>query len=230
MWAFFQRKATAPAEPARALSLNDLAARMGDFSDLARHEAALKFWLPEPAEAALKDVCERNGESISDYLRQFFVVHCYGLYAYYAMIDAMPKLFRGDGGGVMYSRRSTPAPAGKIRVRTYWVVELGKNVAPVKLWLPGRVKRDLATLAEHAELTTSNYVREILVSRLLGHGMVPMRPEMTAMPSPELEHWVEGREEAWTQVEQDRAEQCRLVDVRYELVDDVPVSKGESLG
>jgi hypothetical protein len=33
---------------------------MGDFSDLANHDAALKIWLPEPVKHALDEISERS--------------------------------------------------------------------------------------------------------------------------------------------------------------------------
>jgi len=41
----------------------------------------------------------------------------------------------------------------------------------------------------------SQYVREIVISRLLGHGALPKRPQMLdAAPLPSVEDWCEGRE------------------------------------
>ena len=41
-----------------------------------------------------------------------------------------------------------------------------------------RARDDLQILADHVELTLCNYLREIIISRLLGHGTLPMRPAM----------------------------------------------------
>jgi hypothetical protein len=162
---------------------------MGDFSDLAEHHAAFKVWLPEPVKHALDEISERSDLSVSVFLRQFLAIHCYGLYAFYQMIETTPNLFKDrDSSGIRYSFAREEPPEGKKRVDTYWVVELGKNVAPIKLWIPKRMKADLKTLAEHVGLTPSNYVREILVSRLLGHGMLPQRPAMfKPFPAPEAD-------------------------------------------
>lgn len=85
----------------------------------------------------------------------------------------------------MFSKTEKKQPKGKKRIDTYWVPELGKNVAPMKVWIPKCMKADLQTLGEHAGLTLCNYVREILISRLLGHGMLPQRTTMLkASPTP----------------------------------------------
>ena len=41
----------------------------------------------------------------------------------------------------------------------------------------------------------SQYVREIVISRLLGHGTLPLRPEMLqAMPLPSAQDWCDDKE------------------------------------
>ncbi len=177
---------------------------MGDFSDLARHDCALKFWLPEPVMQALRDWCGIHGDSVSQTLRQFFAHHCYGVYAFALMSQQHPGLFK-DSPPIRFSRGFVPAPPGKKRVYTYWVPELGKNVMPVKVWAASRMRHDLQTLADHLELNLSQYLREVVISRLLGHGTLPYRPEMlTASPLPAAQDWCDGQQVAMREVsEQD---------------------------
>jgi hypothetical protein len=177
---------------------------MGDCSDLGVHDAALKFWLPEAAKAALEELAGRYGESMSELLRQFFAVHCYGLYAVHLMTERSPKLFKDHY--ILYARRAPDDSAheGKIRIDTYWVPELGKNVAPIKLWVATRMRGDLQQLAEHVGIKLSQYLREIVISRLLGHGTLPGRPAMfEAMPVPAADDWCEDREVPWREVAED---------------------------
>ena len=63
-----------------------------------------------------------------------------------------------------------------MRVTTYWVPELGENVSPIKVWLPMRMRNDLQTLAGYAALNLSQYVRESVISRVLGHGSRAVTP------------------------------------------------------
>lgn len=180
------------------MQFEDLIADMGDFSDLAKHDAALKFWLPEPIDAALKELCARGGESMSEMLRRFLAQHCYGVYAVEVMREALPGLFRDPDEipAVLRLSKSPPnTPNGKVRVDTYWVPELGKNVAPIKVWIPSRLRSDLEVLATHVDIKLSQYVREIVISRLLGHGTLPKRPQMLeAAPLSSAEDWCEDRE------------------------------------
>jgi hypothetical protein len=176
------------------MRFEDLVADMGDFSDLAKHDVALKFWLPEPVSFALTEMVELGGESISEMLRRFLAQHCYGVYAAQIMSAAVPEIFR-DPPPAMFSRSAPTPPPGKVRVDTYWVPELGKNVAPIKVWVPSRLRSDLEALAAHVDIPLSQYVREIVISRLLGHGALPKRPQMLeATPLPSVEDWCEGRE------------------------------------
>lgn len=200
MWPFFRRKQegkqavsypAAPGPRPRPMKFAQLLEGMGDFRDLRTHDKALKFWLPEPAYEALEDLCARNGDSVSEALRQFFAAHCYGIYAYQLMIEAVPDLFKEPSG--MASIRFSRKGPGEVRNPTYWVPELGKNVEPVKVWIPARMANELQMLAEHVGIKRSQYMREIVISRLLGHGTVPMRPEMLkAEPLQSAEKWCEG--------------------------------------
>lgn len=176
------------------MKFEELVADMGDFSDLAQHDTALKFWLPEPANEALKEICERAGDSMSEMLRRFLAQHCYGVYATEVMNSVVPGLFK-DPAPVMFSRSFRDPPEGKVRIDTYWVPELGKNVIPIKVWIPARIRTDLESLAAHAEIKPSQYVREIVISRLLGHGMLPKRPQMLeAAPLPSADDWCENQD------------------------------------
>ncbi|OAJ70936.1 hypothetical protein A7976_05660 [Methylobacillus sp. MM3] len=202
----------------RPLTFPELLKGIGDLSNLATNDSALKFWLPEPAEHALNEMGERSGISMSEFLRQFFIVHCYGLYAFYAMKDARIGLFKEPEpkARVFYQGGSTgDGRSAKKRIETYWVPELGKNIAPVKVWMPARLRNDLASLAQHAGLTLSNYVREIVISRLLGHGMLPMRPEIfQVLSTAAAEDWAGGRSVSWRQISEDEYRISSAAEVR----------------
>lgn len=208
MWPFFRQQkniastgeSTNPGYTPRPLRFAQLVESMGDFSDLKVHDTALKFWLPEPATEAIMELCERNGESMSEALRQFFAQHCYGTYAFQIMNEAIPGLFR-DPVPVKFSRAKAAVSSGQKRIETYWVPELGKNVIPIKVWIPARIKTDLQGLADHVGIKLSQYVREIVISRLLGHGTLPKRPEMMdALPLPSADDWCSDMDVAMRQV------------------------------
>ena len=162
MWPLLKKKKNANTNIGRPVSSRprpmkfaQLVEGMGDFNDLREHDIALKFWLPEPAVEALKEIADRGGDSLSTALRQFFAHHCYGIYAFQVMCDAIPSLFK-DFEPAKFSRpvskassadesddaRQLPDVPQKKRVDTYWVPELGKNVVAIKVWIPSRLRND----------------------------------------------------------------------------------------
>jgi hypothetical protein len=222
MWSFFRnRNAVTEAQKIRQRpkSLGQLIADMGDYADLASHDVALKFWLPEPAKDALDESCLLSGQSVSGYLRQFLVIHCYGLFPYQIMAEAMPN-FCSKEDSIMYSIPTPQVPKGKKPIDTYWVADLGKNIAPIKIWVPSRLKQDLGSLANHVGLTPSNYLREIVISRLLGHGTLPKRPEMMTLPMENVYKWIEDKPLDWIEVDQQTYEKYAVREVRTDWVDD----------
>lgn len=207
MWPLFNRKNPGGAfeaanEPSRKqLSLGDLMKGMGDLDVLWTNDTAMKFWLPEPAEQALVELSKLQGDSMSEVLREFLTAHCYGVYAMQLLRTRKPE--PALDSGVRFSPARAAAHERKVRKVTYWVPELGKNVAPVKIWIAKRLRDDLQALAEHTRIPLSQYVREIVVSRLLGHGMLPKRPEMLeAAPLPSADAWCEDREVPWVEVDE----------------------------
>lgn len=232
MWPFFKNKrrtidippflSDGEQEPRRRpLTLDQLMDHMGDISDLGKDDAALKFWLPEPADQAIRELAKLYGMTMSRMLRNFLVVHCYGLYVFEWIRANYPDAFRCDDDVPRFSRSREEEPLGKIRITTYWVPELGKNIKPVKLWIPARLKEDLGLLAEHAGLTPSNYVREIIIARFMGHGTLPMRPEMLqAEPTTAAEEWNEDRDIPWRAASLAEYQQTDVGKLETEWVDE----------
>ncbi|PCJ87458.1 MAG: hypothetical protein COA54_06145 [Thiotrichaceae bacterium] len=207
-------------EPRRALTLEQLVDGIEDCSDLSKNDVALKFWLPEPAKQGLKELSDIYDKTISRYLRDFLLIHCYGVYAFEWMREN--EIFR-IGEMPMFMRsfdKSSESPSSKVRVSTYFVPELGKNITPMKLWIPTRLKNDLTLLAKHVDLTTSNYVREIVISRLLGHGTLPMRPKMLEFtPTSITENWNDNQDVPWREIQEDELQHYEVYEVNTEIID-----------
>ncbi len=192
---------------------------IGGFSDFRNHDTATKFWLPEAANQALEEMANRSRISMSESLRQLFAAHCYGIYAYQVIIETIPGILR-ESEPPRFSIGSSTPPPGKKRVDTYWVPELGKNVMPIKVWIPKRMRQDLQLLSDHVGIKLSQYLREIVIARLLGHGTLPMRPEMLmAEPFHAIEDWCEDREIPKHQVDEREYGNHPLGEWRTEWVD-----------
>lgn len=229
MWFFLNK--SRPAQPAsdtgqveharrRPLRFAQMLEGIGDFQDMAVHDVALKFWLPEPVREALDDLARRQGESMSEMLRQFLAQHTYGVYAFMLMSERCPGIFKVGvaDASLRFSRKSVSAE-GLQRVATYWVPELGKNVTSIKLWLPQRLRADLQQLADHTAMPLSQYVREIVISRLLGHGTLPKRPEMlVAHPLASAQAWEAGEAVPLRQVEESEYQRHGDGELRVEWV------------
>lgn len=224
MWPTFKDNSTdenANEAQRRPMSFDDLAKLIGNFNDFRSNNSALKFWLPLPAKEALDLIIEREGLSLTEFVRRFLVIHCYGLYAFYVMRDSNKDLFKdiNQGSGVLYQEE--PIPAGKVRIKTYWVPELGKNIVPIKVWIPYRLHLNTKELADQAGITTSNYVREILISRLLGQGMLPTRPQMFTPEEASVgAKWCKGEKVEWRQISKEETSQHLAWEDMEELSDE----------
>ena len=49
---------------------------------------------------------------------------------------------------------------------------LGKNIVNVRVWLPQKLRDDLALLAGNGDSTWSHYVREALIFHFMGHRLL----------------------------------------------------------
>jgi len=192
----------------RPMEFEQIIEAMGDVSDLAVHDLAIKFWIPQPVADALHEIKAIRGESVSEILRVFFLGHCYGFYFQQAIVTQHPELVRDSfnlladiPASLRRSNNQEDESNQKKRITVYYVPELGKNTAPMKVWLPKRLRNDLEILAKHANLKLSNYIREIVISRVFGHGTLPMRPKMLeALPTEAAEDWGDGKDVPWREI------------------------------
>lgn len=226
MWPFLKRINGTEDDHRRPTSFEELIDSMGDFSDLEKHDASLKFWIPEPAAVALKEIKKLRSESINETLLIFLLGHCYGFYFQQMLLYKHPEVYRDPDGlaDVRFSNRQRSDDHREPKRKpVYYVPELGKNIFPIKLWIPRRLKDDLERLAQHVNLTLSEYTREIVISRVFGHGMLPMRPKMLEVMDGSLaDAWSESEEGvSWTEVSHEEyleslAGRCEMRDISDE--------------
>lgn len=138
---------------------------------------AMKVWLPEPVDIALRQLAEHGFQSRSDFIREALFVYVYGRYTFEQMKLQDDGLFylAPRESQVLFSRSQNRTPS------------LGKNSINYKVWLPNKLRDDLSTLASEAGITLSHFVREALISALLGHSTLPARTIAlrTAQETPE---------------------------------------------
>jgi predicted DNA-binding protein len=214
MWPFFARSSNTLNQPSEQPKLRFRLLRHSLKHEIFKLEnrVALKFWLPKQAAEAIEELAELQGITMSALLREFFLAHAYGIYVLACFKQHHPDCLKDIE--IFFSISSS----GYIKKRdpTYWVPELGKNVAPIKLWIPKELKSDLQTLADHSGIKLSQYAREITISRLLGHGTLPMRDEMlTAVPLPDADRWCDEQTVAMKQV--DRATHKLFAEMDVEI-------------
>jgi len=135
--------------------------------ELHENYAELRFWLPELCKQALDETVDFNQTTRSRYLRELFVAYLYGEHELLRM--------RTKKSGLYYEP-PPPSPSDQSseirysRVSAKEVVPgLGKNIVPFKLFLPEKMKDDLQLFADKATIPLSTFVREVLISHLLGH-------------------------------------------------------------
>ena len=155
----------------RIESLESLMESAGKLKFLESNNAWIKFWVPTILADALKESSRFRGDTMAIYLRQILYRHCYGEYIF--MCFEKLELENRDHYVSHQEHTSSYEP---IKDPVYWVPQLGKNIFPIRLALPNKVKQDLAKLAKRHDISLSQYIRETILSRLFGHGMVPGRP------------------------------------------------------
>lgn len=172
MRTYFRRKdETYPSKPDKPHSIS-ISGR--DYSECEYNDATLKFWIPESLERKIDEVTDLLDTSVSDFVRQAIFIHLYG---------------RCDLLGLYERKQGIYSPGGSIKFCAS-LVDQGppisapeKKNADVKIWLPARMKNDLAMLAVSHKMKLSSYVRQLLTIHLLGN--LPFDPDVTVLNPPE---------------------------------------------
>jgi len=133
--------------------------------------------LPESLRGAMDQVAQHLDTTLSKYLREYFVVYLYGNHALIDMYKNKTGIFyEPPKENILEDDFNTPMFS---RVRSVeFIPGLGKNIVPFKVFLHAQIKADLQLLADKSEMALSQFVREILVSHVLGHTVWPERQQM----------------------------------------------------
>lgn len=168
--------------------------------DMTKHRAELRVWLPTTIAVALDDMSDETIQTVSDYLREFFAFYLYGAHDFIRMQKEFTGVFYemekhpadlatyqemtgGRRGQAMFSRTSAAES----------IPDLGKNIVPLKVYIAEKIKEDLQVLADKAGIPLSTFIREILVSSLLGHAFWAERlPKPTELEYEQATAWENG--------------------------------------
>lgn len=139
------------------------------------HGAELRVWLPTTISVALGDVSHETNQTVSAYLREFFAFYLYGAHDFIRMQKEFTGVFYDvskhpiDFAANQEIIRKEDAPLFSRRSNEDSIPDLGKNIVPIKVYIPEKIKEDLQMLADKAGLPMSTFLREVLASSLLGH-------------------------------------------------------------
>jgi len=140
-----------------------------NYQSLDNHDVALKFWLPEAIDTVLNEMCHYGNTNRSDLIRQTLFTYLYGRYDLFSLIERGNSSLALNSSPILFSK----APSNENRTP-----ELGKNIVDVKVWLSTQIKNDLQILADNANISLSHFIRELLISNLLGHTYLPERESL----------------------------------------------------
>lgn len=145
-WPLFEDK---PAINHRRIdSLQSLMDSAGRLEFLESNNAWIKFWVPKILAHALKDSSRFRGDTMARYLRQILYRHCYGEYIFLCLEKL--ELENSEHYASHQEHASSYEP---IKDPVYWVPQLGKNIFPIRLALPVKVKKDLEKLAKRHDIS-----------------------------------------------------------------------------
>jgi hypothetical protein len=143
-----------------------------DLKDLSNTSAVLRVWLPEEGRTALDQVVKKSGTMSAKYLREFFVVYLYGVHELIKMQERQEGLYYVPPPIPTLDDERSTASNGDVRYSRSPSVEcipgLGKNIFPLKIYLPQRMRDDLQRLADKVNIPLSQFTREILISYFFG--------------------------------------------------------------
>ncbi|NOU24090.1 MAG: hypothetical protein HOO90_00985 [Methylotenera sp.] len=181
MFWIFSRKNTDKKTLADRPVLSPLYQGNRDLCDLTSRESELRVWLPATIFVALVDMAAISNNHRSDYLRKFFTHYLYGAHEFERMRQAHTGAFYDVSKHPvdLLALKAREAQEPKILESRVANIEclrgLGKNIIPLKIFLATKIKDDLQLLADKTAMPLSQFVREILISHLLGHTVWPER-------------------------------------------------------
>lgn len=158
--------AIAPKVIAHSITMTDR-----DYSPLTNgDDVAIKFWLPELMGTIIDECCRLQDITRSDLIRQTLFISLYGRYDWLGAVERRQSDEAEKGGYVTFYQ-------GGIDTKR----DMGKNIEDLKVWIPRKLKDDIQALADHASISLSEMVREIVISSMVGQSYLPSRNALLQM-------------------------------------------------
>ena len=102
------------------------------------------------------------------YIREFFVIYLYGMHELLKMQTTSEGLYYVPPPEPLKEEQHDNEPDQVVFYSRTSTVEcipgLGKNIIPLKVFLPVRIKDDLQKLADRVGMPLSQFTREVLIS------------------------------------------------------------------
>jgi len=147
---------------------------------LEKGDIAIKFWLPELMGTILNECCSLLNTTRSNLIRQTLFTHLYGRYDWLGLHERQVPGYRlGPPSEVRFSKRFDPSVLEPEPPKL--MQDMGKNTEDLKVWIPRKMKEDIQLLAQKADISISEMIREIIISTLIGHTYLATRKELMQM-------------------------------------------------
>lgn len=141
-----------------------------DYTELNQQDEELRLWVSEPVKLGLDSVREQVSLSLTVYLTEFFATYLYGRYELLRMREMHLGLYAPEPpldvtkGLNCYGDLPDEAE-----------INLGKNIFPLKIFVPAKLKTALTEHAAKSGLTLGEFARAVISAHLFGQTYAPHR-------------------------------------------------------
>ena len=165
------------AEKRRSVAVTPLSACIPkrNYAGLNEQDEQLRLWVPDPVKRGLEEVSARANLSLTAYLIEFFATHLYGYHEVSRMREMKTGLYEPVQPKVKILAKGV-THSQFCEEEDYEEPDLGKNIFPLKLFVPAKLKADLSSLAVKAGITLGEYSRALISAHLFGQTYAP-RPK-----------------------------------------------------
>lgn len=136
-----------------------------NYSDFTLKTSQLRVWLPEAANQGLKEVCAIHETSTTNYLTEYFVIYLFGHHELLRMRSNKIGLYE------VFDKKYSDISLSLDFCLDDFVEDtpnLGKNIYPIKIWIPSKIKEGLELEAERSRLTLGELCRALICAHLFG--------------------------------------------------------------